>query len=233
MNSKQLFVSHSSKDRGYILDLKNHIESSFENIHAFVATDSFDMPSGVTWFDWIVSNLEKSHIFVLVLTHNARDSMWAGFELGYFWNKLEGNGIHFLFYPGVELPSPLNEKQGKNLTDPNELASFFEVLADELGFAYCPVSVDHDNLVKSASEKIPNQMLNRDFEAWKTHLKESKWAEEQIRTREGEKGKWTCLDDMSFQIELDRDQSDDDREFHVVLRRVGEEHSSTSKGVQL
>ena len=53
--------------------------------------------------------------------------MWVGFELGYSWKKLDGKKITLcVTIPLVQLPSPLNEKQAKDMTDISSLASFLQ-----------------------------------------------------------------------------------------------------------
>lgn len=196
-----IFISHSVKDERWVKRLDKHIKRMFSNVSTFVASGPSDIASGDEWFKSIMCNLDNAEILVAVLSPNALDRMWVGFELGYIWRKFSGGHIHYLYFPGVNLPSPINEKQGKLMTDEDGLRSFFQGLAVELNQCYAGDSAALESLARNAYVEIPRLVENREFDNWTTRLADSNWAEEAIMTQDGSKTMWTCLDDMSFQIE--------------------------------
>ena len=203
MDRKHVFISHASSDKPYAQNLKNCIEQSYVNTGAFVSSDPFDIPSGSTWVDMIIESINQSDACVIVLSHNARDRVWIGFEAGYYRCKNQGHHMHVLRFPDVEIPSPINVKQAKDMTDVSEMQSFFEGLSSDLDREFQGSNSYLAHLVNSAYEDIPNVTQTREFEIWKTHLRQrDRWAKETlIHVDKRERRVWTFLDDMSFQIE--------------------------------
>lgn len=200
MEKPLIFISHSSKDKDYALVLEEHIHRALENVDTFVSSNPAAIDSGEDWVGKVLSQLDNSHLLVIVMTHNALESNWVIFELGFSWKKLDSEMIHFILYPGVEPPSPLSMYQGKSMTEVDQLQSFFQAVASDLNREYVPNMYELRNLAESAFEHIPRIVQNREFDAWKYHLRNSKWAEEELSLLDESKTASTCERDMTFQI---------------------------------
>ncbi len=200
MDKPLIFISHSSKDSDYALILEEYILSTFEDVETFVSSNPNAIPSGEDWVQKVLSQLDRSELLIIVLSNNALESNWVFFELGYTWKNLGAERIHYLLYPGVDPPSPLSQNQGKLMTEVRQLRSFFQAVANNLGREYQPDIYELRNLTDAAFQDIPRVVQNREFDAWKYHLRNSKWAEEELSSLNETKTASTCESDMTFQI---------------------------------
>ena len=146
-----VFISHATEDAYYAKVLADYIEHTIKDVRTFVASDPASITSGGDWFREILENLSDADAIVVIYSRNARSRMWVGFELGYFWRKLDGRNIHCVCDPEVQLPSPLNEKQAKDMTRMSSLNAFFRGLAQDLNRHY---ETDYDRL-PSIIEALP------------------------------------------------------------------------------
>ena len=200
MDKPLIFISHSSKDKHYALILEDYIGSAFEDVETFVSSNPNSIPSGEDWVQKVLSQLDRSELLIIVLSNNALESNWVFFELGYTWKNLGDERIHYLLYPGVDPPSPLSQNQGKLMTEVRQLRSFFQAVANDLGREYQPDIYELRNLTDAAFQDIPRVVQNREFDAWKYHLRNSNWAEEELTSLDETKTVSTCESDMNFQI---------------------------------
>ncbi|MCE2473240.1 MAG: toll/interleukin-1 receptor domain-containing protein [Anaerolineae bacterium] len=194
MDKSLVFVSHASQDKHYAELLGDYIERTIENTKVFVASAPESKPSGSDWFREILQNLSGADALVIVYSRNARSSLWLGFELGHFWRKHDGKNLHCVFDPSIKLPSPLNERQAKNLTDVASTAVFFRGLACDLGRRYDADEIGITQIVDAAPKYD-------EFAKWKSLLQNGQWSKQELSTEQGYKTVWTSQDDMSYQIE--------------------------------
>ena len=194
MDKSLVFISHATADKNYAESLADYIELTIENTKTFVASAPESIPSGCDWFREILHNLAGADALAIVYSRNARSSLWLGFELGYFWRKHDGKNIHCLFDPTIELPSPLNERQGKEFTDVASTAIFFRGLARDLSRNY----EDDQIAITRIVDAVPKY---DEFARWKSLLQNGKWLKRELSGRHANRTVWTSVDETSYQIQ--------------------------------
>lgn len=197
MDKPLIFISHSSKDKHYALILEEYILSTFEDVETFVSSNPEAIPSAENWEQKVLLKLDRTDLLIIVLSHNALESNWVMFELGYTWKNLCAKRIHFLLYPGVDPPSPLSQNQGKSMTEVSHLRSFFQAVANDLCRDYQPDDNELRKLTDAALQNIPRVQY---LDTWEYHLSNSNWAEEELTSLDETKTVSTCESDMTFQI---------------------------------
>jgi hypothetical protein len=188
-----VFISHATTDKRYAEILADYIKRTMVGTKTFVASDAESIPSGSVWFQEILHNLSNADALVAVYSRNARSSLWLGFELGHFWRNHEGENIHCVFDPSIELPSPLNQLQAKDFKSVASMAVFFTGLAQDLRRDYKSDDLGITELV----DEIPKHDR---FARWKSLLKNGNWTKQEFTTSEGYETVWISEDDMSYQI---------------------------------
>jgi hypothetical protein len=174
--------------------LADYIERTMKYVKTFVASDPASISSGGNWFQEILENLSKADALVVIYSRNARNRMWVGFEIGYVWNKLDGDNIHCVHDPRTTLPSPLNAKQAKDFTDVASMAVFFKGLANDIGSQY---EVDQYRI----TELIDSLPKYDSFAKWKSLLQNSQWTNQELSGAHDNITVWTSVEDPVYQIE--------------------------------
>ena len=194
VDNSLVFVSHAADDRKYAATVADFIECTMQGVSTFVASDPASISSGGDWFQAILANLSKADALVVIYSRNGRNRMWVGFELGHFWRRRDGEKIHCIFDPQVDVPSPLNVRQAKDFTDVASMAMFFSGLADDLGRNYVVDDIGISHIVDAAPEY-------EEFATWKSLLQIGQWSERELSGRHGNKTVWTSDEDQRYQIE--------------------------------
>lgn len=202
----QIFLSHSSQDGAFANVLATEIERGFDDqLKVFASTRPDAIPGGMDWFEVVMENLDKADALIILITEPSVNSVWVGFEVGYFWKQMNGNRIFALYHPSVSIPSPLNTRQAKKLTEPSELESFFDSLCSSLGKVGCK-DFGVERLARAAASIVPIPP-DRSLARFEQYLKTSSWD----RVLDGNVETWICEEDVLFQIVVDY-SLDDDRE---------------------
>jgi hypothetical protein len=199
-----IFLSHASEDAAFAILLASEIEREFTpNVKVFASSRPNAIPSGTSWLDDVLKNLDKADVLVILITTASESSIWVSFELGYFWKETGGRRIHTLYHPKAKIPNPLNTLQAKLVTDKQQLQDFFQVLCQEIGHPLTNTA-NLGTLVNSAHSlsKSPPQRSLANFERL---LETSEWDE----VIDGNRKILLCADDMFFQIVIDWDSRED------------------------
>ncbi len=194
MKNSLVFISHAAEDRFYAEKLAKYIECTMHGVKTFVASDPASIPSGGNWFREILDNLSNADALVVIYSRNARNRMWVGFEVGHFWRKHDGKKIHCVYDPQVDLPSPLNARQAKVLTDVASTAIFFRGLACDLGRNYDVDEYGITGLVDAAPKYD-------EFAKWKSLLKNGQWSNGEPSDGHCNKTVWFSVEEPSYLIE--------------------------------
>ncbi len=135
MSSKTtIFLSHSSGDKELAIELAQQIEREFAGMERVFASSRPDaIPSGTTWLEEVLNNLDCAEVMIILLTKQSENSVWVGFELGYFWKKANKKDIHVLNHPKAVIPNPLNTFQAKLINDVAQVQDFFTELCKHFG----------------------------------------------------------------------------------------------------
>lgn len=225
-NHPLVFLSHSAADKSLAMLLAENIEfATNSKVRVFVSSRPDAIPSGRDWRDEVLENLDKAEVLVVLLTAAAKNSIWVGFELGYFWKKLDKSKIHILFHPKVSIPEPLSVFQGKNVTHDLEIGNFFAEICKNLGldFPKQPLNITSIAEEARALEVDPPYMSIHNFERFLTH---SNWTDEHIKHTLV----WICSEDAIFQIEKGDETEDFTEEW---TRKFPDVHGSRRYSVYL
>lgn len=196
----KVFISHSSQDKAYVAELDKAIKIELGNdIEIFASSLPKAIPSGSAWFDEVMKHLEEADILILIKTRNAENSIWVGFELGYFWKKKNKQNIFVLLHPKTRLLSPIDTLQAKSIFDEGQLVSFFEELCKDCNKTY-EKSFKLRELVGYANDYIIDPMAERSLERFEYLIENANWSSYNF---EGFKQTWICMEDMLFQIHYD------------------------------
>ena len=98
-----IFLSYSSNDAEFVKALSEYIELELDNVEVFASSRPDAIGSGVEWRNDVLTNLENSSVLIILITAPSENSVWVGFELGYFWHKTDGTHIHALKHPTAKL----------------------------------------------------------------------------------------------------------------------------------
>jgi hypothetical protein len=222
-----IFLSHSSKDGDFVTRLSQEIEKEFigEKVFASIRPDA--IKSGVPWQPTIIDHLDQVKAFIILITVSAENSVWVGFELGYFWKQATGKHIHALYHPTAKIPSPLNTLQSKSITDFGQLETFFRGLGESLGKQYSG-QAKLAELVEQA-KRITTPPPERSLRNFERFLEQSDWDEGDVE----ETRIWICADDALFQIVVDFGSDEADEFIEPWTRKFPDAESGKAYPVKL
>jgi len=78
-----VFISHIGQERAVALRLQALIQSAFSNsFPVFVSSDPASLGGGEEWYHYILDNLAKARIVLVLLSPESSDRAWINFEAG-------------------------------------------------------------------------------------------------------------------------------------------------------
>lgn len=165
MEKPTIFFSHSSKDKDYLLFIKNAILNKTSNtVEIFSSSDGESIPFGNNWIHKIESNLNNSKLMFVFVSPNSLKSNWIYFESGFSYSKgikvipVGINGIDI----GILAP-PINLLQGFNITSFEGLNNILTIINREFSTSFLLNFNDNDyNTLISKSNNVisTNHFLN-------------------------------------------------------------------------
>jgi len=113
-----VFISHISEERAVALKLQTIIQNAFSNaFQVFVSSDPVSLGGGEMWFSYILDNLAKAKVVLVLISSESADEPWINFEAGF------GKGQKSIIIPiacrGLSFDSlayPLKGFQGYDLS---------------------------------------------------------------------------------------------------------------------
>lgn len=128
-----IFISHSSKDKQLALILQEQIANvlGLDKGNVFLSTDPYAIAASSEWFEEIKRSLDNADAFIVLVTPSSMESMWVGYEIGYFWHKENGRFIYSLIMNNTKLAGPIERLQGKSLDDETQFKAFFNSLYEQ------------------------------------------------------------------------------------------------------
>ena len=129
MDKPVIFFSHSSKDREFILPLKDKLgKVTGGTVDIFMSSDGQSIPFGSNWIHKVEEGLKDARIMFVFVTETSLSSGWIYFEAGFAYSK----GIQVVpVGVGVNIGSlkpPLNLLQGFNITSGDSLNNFISII---------------------------------------------------------------------------------------------------------
>jgi len=209
-----VFISHAAKDVRCVLSIENYIQHTLEGVKTFVASNPQAISNGVVWSDFILEQLGSAEALIVMLSQNSVARLWVWLEVGYFWRKFGGNRIFCLRSPDVELPHQLDNVNCAVTNDGGAIDGVLSELSVQIGRQYERDDVRLDSLIGEIDEGIPRLALFQEFDEWKSHLVGGNWERAIIWNGLEDTHVWTCREDMSFQMEVQREEVD----FSMIAR---------------
>lgn len=162
MSKPSIFFSHSSKDKDYVMAIKDRIDEGTGGVlDIFMSSDGQSIPFGTNWVHIIEDRLQTARIMFVFITVNSISSGWIYFEAGFAYSK----GIRVIPI-GVDvdigsLKAPLNLLQGFNITSEDSLNNFIAIINKEFSYQLknCFFHDDYSNLIKLLPSKAFNDSL--------------------------------------------------------------------------
>jgi hypothetical protein len=77
-----VFISHIREEKSVALALKTLIESAFTNVPVFVSSDPASLGGGEEWYHYILENLAKAKVVLVLLSPESADRPWINLEAG-------------------------------------------------------------------------------------------------------------------------------------------------------
>lgn len=133
-----IFISHSSKDAALASVIQSQITDTtgLATERVFRSTDPVSIPPGSDWFNIINAALDSVTALVVILSPYSIQSMWVGYEIGYFWNRSGGQGkIYPLLVPQTRIDGPIQRLNYIPLGDIEKVQTFFKHLCVTLGIS--------------------------------------------------------------------------------------------------
>lgn len=143
----RIFISHATKNREIVLKFADFLESVSSDIEVFCSSEDGSIKVGKNFVTTIFGELNKSDLFVPVISREYYNSRFCMIELGvacsYLYNQSDRNGEDYIFpfalYPvqkGEALSgTPIANIQTGDINDEKDIHSFLEYLSAEKGLA--------------------------------------------------------------------------------------------------
>jgi hypothetical protein len=170
MQKLNVFLSHVNVESKLALLLREHLTSDFIGlVDVFQASDRFSIPAGGKWLDELTKALKRADLHLIICSPDATSRPWIQFEAGAA--HLRGIPIIPLCHSGLtfaQLPFPLSENEGIELSSPEGLAALYERIAKALGSGQ--PKVDFDEFAKQVSRLEREYAAQRDLAPLKPSL---------------------------------------------------------------
>ncbi len=130
-----IFLSHITVESKLADSLRAHLLRDFIGlVEVFESSDRISIPAGKKWLQEITEALQKANLHVILCSKEATLRPWIQFEAGAA--HLRGIPIIPLCHSGLtcaQLPVPLSEYEGVQISEPESLAAFYQAIANALG----------------------------------------------------------------------------------------------------
>jgi len=160
MEKPVIFFSHSSKDKEFLILLKNKIIKKTSNsIEIFQSSDGESIPFGNNWVHKIEDNLKNSKLMFVFVSPNSLKSNWIYFESGFSYSK--GVKVIPIGINGIDigkLAPPINLLQGFNITSHEGLNNLISIINKEFIYSFIEDFSfdDYEELLSKSNNFINN-----------------------------------------------------------------------------
>lgn len=156
----KIFISYIEEEKDITKLLKDLIGSAFRGIfYIFAYSTREKEPFGEVLSEDIINNIKNCKFVFIICSPKSISKPWINFEAG---AGSVANLVIPLCHSGMEpgkLPSPLNSRYGANLTNYNNLADIFSMLAKEVGILK-PPNTNFTHFIKKIEK------FERDYTYW-------------------------------------------------------------------
>ena len=98
-----VFISYGGKDRPFAEKLATTIKENFKDIIETRIIESEDNFEGDNWKQKVLTDLEKTSIFIIIISQNSIDRQWPNQELGYAFALKKHSGKILKIIPVIEV----------------------------------------------------------------------------------------------------------------------------------
>lgn len=135
MQKLSIFLSHVTVESKLADSLRDHLVRDFIGlVQVFESSDRISIPAGKKWLQEITEALGRANLHVILCSKEATLRPWIQFEAGAA--HLRGIPIIPLCHSGLtcaQLPVPLSEYEGVQISDAEGLVAFYRAVATALG----------------------------------------------------------------------------------------------------
>ena len=162
MEKPIIFFSHSSKDRNFLISLKNKILRITSNtIEIFQSSDGESIPFGNNWIHRVENNLNETKLMFVFISPNSLKSNWIYFEAGYSYSK--GIKVIPIGLFGIDigqLAPPINLLQGFNITSFEGLNNLITIINREFSTTFSEnFNIDdYEELISKSNIQISSNL---------------------------------------------------------------------------
>lgn len=133
MSKPIVFFSHSSKDKAYLILLKNKILKKTSNaVEIFQSSDGESISFGHNWVHKVEEGLNNTKLMFVFISPNSVNSNWLYFESGFSYSK--GIKVIPIGINGIDigkLAPPINLLHGFNITSFEGLNNIIAIINEE------------------------------------------------------------------------------------------------------
>jgi hypothetical protein len=174
MEKPIIFFSHSSKDKNFLISLKNKILGITSNtIEIFQSSDGESIPFGNNWVHKIENNLNDTKLMFVFVSPNSLKSNWIYFEAGYSYSKgIKVIPIGILGIDIGQLAPPINLLQGFNITSFEGLNNLITIINREFSTSFLEdFNIDdYEGLVSKTNIQINTNPNLNNIDYFKTEF---------------------------------------------------------------
>jgi len=135
MEKFNVFLSHITVESTMADLLRRRLENDFIGlVEVFESSDRLSIPVGSKWLDEVTQALKRADLHLILCSPDAVKRPWIQFEAGAA--HLRGIPIIPLCHSGLtlaQLPVPLSESEGMQITDAEDLGALYHAIANALG----------------------------------------------------------------------------------------------------
>jgi hypothetical protein len=135
MQKLRVFLSHITVESRLADLINGHLTRDFIGlVDVFESSDRLSIPAGAKWLTEVMEGLKGADLHLILCSHDATLRPWIQFEAGAA--HLRGIPIVPLCHGGLtwaQLPVPLSEYQGIQVSEPEGLAELYRLIASALG----------------------------------------------------------------------------------------------------
>lgn len=212
MEKPVIFFSHSSKDKEYLILLKNKIINKTSNsIEIFQSSDGESIPFGNNWVHKIEDNLKNSKLMFVFVSPNSLKSNWIYFESGFSYSK--GVKVIPIGINGIDigqLAPPINLLQGFNITSHEGLNNLISIINKEFDYSFSEDFNldDYEELLSKSNSFINNNHYFDYIDFIKTSL---------VKNLKDHKLKETAYDDINIFLDKEKIKHSKDGSDRIYL----------------
>src|SRR5947207_11639850 len=135
MPKLSIFLSHITVESSLADALRRHLINDFIGlVEVFESSDRLSVPAGKKWLSEVTEALKRADLHLILCSPDATSRPWIQFEAGAA--HVRGIPIIPLCHSGLtsaQLPVPLSEYEGLQVSEPEGLTALYRAIADALG----------------------------------------------------------------------------------------------------